>query len=562
MFDSLSSRLEGVIKKIRGKGRLTDDDVDEVLKEIRTALLEADVNVGVVRNVTARIREQAVGAKLSQALDPGQQIVKIVNNELTAMLGGETLKINYASRPPTVVLMAGLQGSGKTTNSAKLARWFKSQGRQPLMVGADLQRPAAVEQLRTLGRQIDVPVFSEPGDPVSTARRGLEEARRLGRDVLIVDTAGRLSIDAEMMEQVRQISAAVQPDYTFLVIDAMTGQDAVGVAEAFHATLAIDGVIMSKLDGDARGGAALSVKEVIGRPIAFASTGEKLNEFEQFHPDRMAGRILGMGDMLSLIEHAEQAFEKDQAEAAAEKMMEGEFTLDDFLEQMQALKKMGPLGNLLGMMPGMPKELKGAEIGDDQLKPVEAIIRSMTLLERRKPEIINGSRRTRIANGSGTTVGDVNRLVKQFGEMQKMMKKMGGHGHGWQRQEGQEGPQAWPTWPVCLVASPTSIDSLSSFILCKEPWIRMAVKLRLTRVGKTKQPQYRVVATDSRSPRDGRFIQIVGTYNPRTDPSTLNIDNAKAVKWLMDGAQPTERVKKLLEVSGAMAEFSAARAAK
>jgi signal recognition particle subunit SRP54 len=426
MFDSLSSRLEGVIKKIRGKGRLTDDDVDEVLKEIRTALLEADVNVGVVRNVTARIREQAVGAKLSQALDPGQQIIKIVSNELTAMLGGETLKINYASRPPTVVLMAGLQGSGKTTNSAKLARWFKSQGRQPLMVGADLQRPAAVEQLRTLGRQIDVPVFSEPGDPVNTAKRGLEEARRLGRDVLIVDTAGRLSIDADMMEQVRQISEVVKPDYTFLVIDAMTGQDAVGVAEAFHATLAIDGVIMSKLDGDARGGAALSVKEVIGRPIAFASTGEKLNEFEQFHPDRMAGRILGMGDMLSLIEQAEQVFEKDQAEAAAEKMLEGEFTLDDFLEQMQALKKMGPLGNLLGMMPGMPKELKGAEIGDDQLKPVEAIIRSMTLLERRKPEVINGSRRTRIANGSGTTVGDVNRLVKQFGEMQKMMKKMGG----------------------------------------------------------------------------------------------------------------------------------------
>jgi len=430
MFDTLSSRLEGVIKKIRGKGRLTDADVDEVLKEIRTALLEADVNVGVVRNVVARIREQAVGAKLSQALDPGQQVVKIVNNELTALLGGETLKITYASRPPTVVLMAGLQGSGKTTNAAKLARWFKSQGRQPLMVGADLQRPAAVEQLRTLGRQIDVPVFSEPGDPVATSRRGLEEARRLGRDVLIVDTAGRLSIDAEMMEQVRHISEAVQPNYTFLVIDAMTGQDAVGVAEAFHHTLEIDGVIMSKLDGDARGGAALSVKEVIGRPIAFASTGEKLSEFEQFHPDRMAGRILGMGDMLSLIEQAEQAFEKDQAEAAAEKLMEGEFTLDDFLEQMQALKKMGPLGNLLGMMPGMPKELKGAEIGDDQLKPVEAIIRSMTPAERRKPEVINGSRRTRIANGSGTTVGDVNRLVKQFSEMQKMMKKMGAMGMG------------------------------------------------------------------------------------------------------------------------------------
>jgi signal recognition particle subunit SRP54 len=430
MFDSLSSRLEGVIKKIRGKGRLTEADVDEVLKEIRTALLEADVNVGVVRNVVARIREQAVGVALSPVLDPGQQVVKIVNNELTAMLGGETLKITYASRPPTVVLMAGLQGSGKTTNSAKLARWFKSQGRQPLLVGADLQRPAAVEQLRTLGRQIDVPVFSEPGDPVTTAARGLAEARRLGKDVLIVDTAGRLSIDAEMMEQVRQISQQLQPDYTFLVIDAMTGQDAVGVAEAFHATLAIDGVIMSKLDGDARGGAALSVKEVIGRPIAFASTGEKLTEFEQFHPDRMAGRILGMGDMLTLIEQAEQAFEKEQAEEAAEKLLEGEFTLDDFLEQMQQLKKMGPLGNVLGMLPGMPKELKGAQIGDDELKPIEAIIRSMTPAERRKPEMINGSRRNRIALGSGTSVTQVSQLVKQFGEMQKMMKRMGAMGMG------------------------------------------------------------------------------------------------------------------------------------
>ncbi len=439
MFDSLSSRLEGIVKRLRGKGRLTEADVDEMLKEIRTALLEADVNVGVVRNVTARIREQAIGATVSDALDPGQQVIKIVNAELTAMLGGETLKIQYASRPPTVVLMAGLQGSGKTTNSAKLARWFKSQGRQPLLVGADLQRPAAVEQLRTLGRQIDVPVFSEPGDPVATARRGLEEARRLGKDVLIVDTAGRLSVDAELMEQVRQISATIQPDYTFLVIDAMTGQDAVGVAEAFHQTLAIDGVIMSKLDGDARGGAALSVKEVIGRPIAFASTGEKLTEFEQFHPDRMAGRILGMGDVLSLIEQAEQAFEKDQAEKAAEKLLEGEFTLDDFLEQMQALKKMGPLGNLMGMMPGVPKEMKNAQIGDDQLKPIEAIIRSMTPAERRKPEIINGSRRTRIANGSGTTVGDVNRLVKQFSEMQKMMKRMGAMGGGRPGKKGKKG---------------------------------------------------------------------------------------------------------------------------
>ena len=430
MFESLSDRFEGIFARLRSKGTLRESDVDEVLREIRLALLEADVNFVVVKSMLTRIREAAVGARIHEALNPAQQVVKLVSDALVEALGGESIRIQYASRPPTVVLMAGLQGSGKTTAAAKLARWFKTQGRQPLLVGADLQRPAAVEQLRTLGRQIDVPVFSEPGDPVLTAARGLAEARRLGRDVLVVDTAGRLAIDTEMMEQVRLISGAVAPHYTFLVIDAMTGQDAVNVAEAFHHTLAIDGVILSKLDGDARGGAALSVKEVIGRPIAFASTGEKLDAFEQFHPDRMAGRILGMGDVLTLIEQAEQAFEKDQAEEAASKLLEGAFTLDDFLEQMQQLKKMGPLGNLLGMMPGMPKELKGAEIGDDDLKPVEAIIRSMTLEERAQPQLINGSRRTRIANGSGTTPSDVNRLVKQFSEMQKMMKRLGGMGMG------------------------------------------------------------------------------------------------------------------------------------
>jgi signal recognition particle subunit SRP54 len=428
MFDSLSSRLDGIAKRLRGKGRLTEADVDEVMGEIRTALLEADVNVQVVRAVVNRIREHAIGATKSKALDPGQQVIKAVHDELIRILGGETLRISYAAKPPTVVLMAGLQGSGKTTNSAKLASWFKSQGHQPLLVGADLQRPAAVEQLRTLGAQIDVPVWSQPTNPVQVAADGLEEARRLGRDVLIVDTAGRLSIDTELMQQVREISDAISPDYTFLVIDAMTGQDAVQTASAFHDTLSIDGVIMSKLDGDARGGAALSVKEVIGRPIAFASTGERIEAFEQFHPDRMAGRILGMGDMLTLIEQAEQAFEKEQAEEAAARLMGGQFTFDDFLEQMQALKKMGPLSGVLGMMPGMPKELKNAEIGDDDLKPVEAIIYSMTREERARPEIINGSRRARIATGSGTSVAEVNRLVKQFSEMQKMMKRMGGGG--------------------------------------------------------------------------------------------------------------------------------------
>ena len=440
MFETLSDRLGGVLKGLRNRGRLTEGDVTEVLAEVRTALLEADVNITVVRDVIERIRTQAVGATSSTALNPGQQIIKIVNDELVAMLGGETLKITYASHPPTVVLMAGLQGSGKTTSAAKLANWFKSQGRQPLLVGADLQRPAAVEQLRVLGAQINVPVFSAPGDPVNTARLGLAEAQRIGKDVLIVDTAGRLAIDAEMMQQVKEISQAVQPMFTFLVIDAMTGQDAVTVAQSFDATLSIDGVILSKLDGDARGGAALSVKQVLGKPIAFASTGEKLDAFEQFHPDRMASRILGMGDMLTLIEQAEKVFEKEKAEETAAKMLEGDFTLEDFLEQLQQLKKMGSLQSVMGMMPGMPKELKNAQIPDDQVKRTEAIIYSMTPQERANPELINGSRRVRISKGSGTTVADVNRLVKQFSEMKKMMKQMGGKGMlGGKRGKGSKG---------------------------------------------------------------------------------------------------------------------------
>jgi signal recognition particle subunit SRP54 len=426
MFDTLGERLGSIVGRLRNRGRLSEAEVDEVLAEIRVALLDADVNVTVVRNVIARIRIKAIGADVSKALDPAQQIVKLVHQELIGLLGGDTLQIAYASQPPTVVLMAGLQGSGKTTSAAKLANWFKRQGRQPMLVGADLQRPAAVEQLRVLGAGIDVPVFSDAGDPVDVAARGVAEARRVGRNVVIVDTAGRLAIDEEMMREVRRISDAVSPDYTFLVVDAMTGQDAVTVAQSFNDVLSIDGVILSKLDGDARGGAALSVKEVIGKPIAFAATGEKIDAFEQFHPDRMAGRILGMGDMLTLIEQAESVFEKDQAEAAAKKLVGGEFTLDDFLEQLQQLKKMGPLQNVMGMIPGLGAQVKDAQVSDDQVKITEAIIRSMTPAERSNPQIINGSRRSRIARGSGTQVQDVNRLVKQFAEMQKMMKRFGG----------------------------------------------------------------------------------------------------------------------------------------
>jgi signal recognition particle subunit SRP54 len=423
MFDSLSDRFESVFQKITGRGRLSEADIDEVMREIRVALLEADVAVQVARAFVQRVKARLVGVDLSPVYgDPAKQVIAAVRDELIDVLGGEGLTINFASKPPTVILMAGLQGSGKTTSTGKLALWFKQQGRNPLLVGADLQRPAAVEQLRVLGSQVGVPVFSEASDPVSVARHGLEEARRLGKDVLIVDTAGRLVIDDELMTEVAQISDAVEPHYTFLVVDAMIGQAAVETAEAFHQTLAIDGVILTKLDGDARGGAALSVKEVVGRPIAFAATGEKLDEFGPFYADRMASRILGMGDVLTLIEEAEKAFDQEQAEAAASKLVEGDFTLADFLEQMQAVRKMGPLKNLLGLMPGMGKQLKDVDLPEKELDRVEAIIRSMTKAERSEPDIVDASRRQRIAAGSGTTVQEVNNLLKQFGEMRKMMK--------------------------------------------------------------------------------------------------------------------------------------------
>jgi len=428
MFQTLTDKFEGIFGRLGRKGRLSEADVNEALKEIRVALLEADVHLSVVRNLRSRIKERAIGDEVHAALNPAQQVVKIVNEELTASLGGETIKITYASRPPTVVLMAGLQGAGKTTSAAKLARWFKAQGRNPLLVGADLQRPAAVEQLRTLGRSIDVPVFSEPSDPIAVAGAAIEEARKTGRDVVIVDTAGRLAIDEALMEEVHRVSDTVEPDYTFLVVDAMTGQDAVNVAEAFHQRLALDGVVLTKLDGDARGGAALSVKEVVGRPIAFAATGEKMEDFELFHPERMASRILGMGDMLTLIEKAEQAYEADEAEEAAARMLEGQFTLDDFLEQMQQLKKMGPLQNLVGMLPGLPKEMRNVDVDDREIARIEAIIRSMTTEERANPKLIDASRRGRISKGSGTNPTQVSGLITQFGEMQKMMKRLGGMG--------------------------------------------------------------------------------------------------------------------------------------
>ena len=440
MFETLSDRLTGVLQNLRGKGRLSDADIDATTREIRLALLEADVSLPVVRAFVARIKERAKGAEVSAALNPAQQVVKIVNEELIAILGGQTRRLAFAKTPPTVVILAGLQGSGKTTLAGKLAKWLKGQGHTPLLVAADLQRPGAVTQLKIVGDRAGAQVFAPhpgtslegsaeagPGDPVAVAASGLAEARAKHFDIVVIDTAGRLGIDEELMSQAAAIRDAVDPDEVLFVLDAMVGQDAVATAEAFREGVGFSGVVLTKLDGDARGGAALSVREVTGVPILFASAGEKLEDFDIFHPDRMASRILGMGDVLTLIEQAEQVFDAEAAEAAAAKIGTGELTLEDFLEQMLAIRKMGPIGNLLGMLPGAGQMKEAlAAVDDKQLDRVQAIIRGMTPSERADPKIINASRRLRIANGSGVTVSEVNQLVDRFFEARKMMSHMAG----------------------------------------------------------------------------------------------------------------------------------------
>lgn len=442
MFDSLSDRLTGALKDLRGKGRLSDADIDRTCREIRLALLEADVSLAVVRSFIARIKERAKGAEVSAALNPAQTVVKIVNEELIGILGGETRRVRFAKNPPTVIMLAGLQGAGKTTLAGKLGNWLKQQGHTPLLVACDLQRPGAVSQLQIVGERAGVPVFAPhpgtsvggegvlgvtSGDPVSVAQAGVDEARSKHYDVVVIDTAGRLGIDAELMKQASDIRNATSPDEVLFVVDAMIGQDAVTTAEAFQEGVGFTGVVLTKLDGDARGGAALSVREVTGQPIMFASSGEKLEDFDVFHPDRMASRILGMGDVLSLIEQAEQHWDAQQAEAAAAKITQGELTLEDFLEQMLMIRKMGPIGNILGMLPGAG-QMKDvlSQVDDKQLDRVQAIIRGMTPAERDNPKIINASRRIRIANGSGVTVSEVNQLVDRFFEARKMMAQMSG----------------------------------------------------------------------------------------------------------------------------------------
>jgi signal recognition particle subunit SRP54 len=428
VFDQLSDRLQATLSDVRNRGTLNEGDVDAAMREIRLALLEADVNFKVVKSFTANLKERCLGSDVLESLDPGQQVVKIVNEELTGLMGGAGRDLAYASRGPTVILMAGLQGSGKTTACAKLARHLSEQGKDVALAACDVYRPAAVEQLVTVGGRAGATVYEQgaDADPVEIASWALERARDEVRDVLIVDTAGRLHIDEELMSELARIRKKTQPHDVLLVVDAMTGQDAVGVAESFAEAAEFDGVVMTKLDGDARGGAALSVKAVTGKPILFASTGEKLEAFERFHPDRMASRILGMGDVLSLIEKAEQQVDEEEAEDLQRKLETEQFTLEDFLKQMRQVRKMGPLSGLIGMIPGMGamKQLKNAEVDEGELDRVEAIILSMTPGERADPASINGSRRKRIANGSGTKVQQVKQLVKQFDQMRTMMRQM------------------------------------------------------------------------------------------------------------------------------------------
>ncbi len=427
MFDSLSSRLGGVFDRLRSKGRLNEADVDVALREVRMALLEADVNVSVVKTFLARVKERALGLEVTKSLTPGQQIIKIVHEELIVTLGEENAPLVRPAAPPLVILLVGLQGSGKTTTAAKLAKRLKGKGKRPMLVAADLQRPAAIDQLETLGRSIGVPVYVErKGKAPKVVKAALKAARDESANVVIVDTAGRLHIDTELMKELGAVKKAANPDETLLVVDAMTGQEAVNVAKGFAEYTDITGLIMSKIDGDARGGAAISAREVTGVPIKFVGTGETINDLDAFYPDRMASRILGMGDVLSLIEKAEENFDEAEAERTARKMLDATFDLEDFLEQFQQLKKMGPLQQLVGMLPGAGSALRDVQVDEKHLARMEAIIRSMTPGERRNPKMINGSRKRRIAAGSGTRPQDVNGVLKQFSQAQKMMKAMAG----------------------------------------------------------------------------------------------------------------------------------------
>ena len=539
-FEGISAKLQSVFKKLTGKGRLSEKDVKEAMREIKLALLEADVNFVVVKDFVKKVSERAVGADVLESLTPGQQIIKIVNEELTALMGSTNARLDFGSTKPAVILMAGLQGAGKTTMCGKLALLLKKQyGKNPLLCACDIYRPAAIDQLKVVGEKAGVPVFEKgKTDPVQVASEALEYARRNFYDVLIVDTAGRLHIDSDMMDELVRIREAVRPTEILLVIDSMTGQDAVNAAKAFHEAVPLTGVILTKLDGDTRGGAALSVKAVTGKPIKFAGTGEKLGDIEPFHPERMASRILGMGDVLTLIEKAQQAFDEKKAVELEKKMRTASFDLNDYLEQMDQMQSMGSMEDILKMIPGASK-LGNIQIDEKALARTKAIVLSMTKEERSNPDLLNASRRKRIAKGSGTSVQEVNRLMNQFNQSKQLMKQLSG------KKLGRRG--GFPFKFGGKTGLPFFIHT--QYFVWRNFFM---LKIRLRRMGAKKAPFYRIVVADSRAPRNGAFVEEIGYFNPIAEPVELKVDNEKAAQWIKNGAQPTDTVRDLLKKTGAI----------
>ncbi len=548
MFESLSTRLQDVFRSLRGEARLTEATIDAALREIRMALLEADVNFKVTKAFVEKVRDRATDQEVLRSLTPAQQVVRIVRDEMVALFGDAHGGLATTSKTPRVILLLGLQGSGKTTTAAKLAQWLTRQGRHPILTSTDVRRPAAIEQLNVLGKKTGLRVFDPPGelDPVTRARGALDEARHVGFDAVIVDTAGRLHIDDELMIELQAIKSAVEPVDLLYVADAMTGQDAIKSAGEFNRRIGVSGVVLTKLDGDARGGAALSVVAVVGVPIAFVGSGERPEDFEQFQADRIVSRLLGMGDVLSLIEKAEQVIDREEAEALEEKILQDEFTLEDFRNQLRTIRKMGPLESILGMIPGMGsiKQLAEQRPDEKQLARVEAMINSMTPAERRNYKIINGSRRRRIARGSGTSVEDINRLLKQFVQMRKMLKTFGGMASGggvrkkWRAAKAmmdRVNQRSWRGLPRRRDRAAAG-GAQRSYMLA----------IRLSRTGSKKRAHYRVVVVEQRKARDTRFVEILGHYDPRAVPAIVRVSRERIDHWIMAGARPSDTIRTLL----------------
>ena len=537
MFSLLADKLQDVFKDLRGHGKITETNITDAMRAVRMALLEADVEFNVAKGFIARVKDKALGEEVLRGVAPGQQIVKIFHDELTALLGGDNAPLNLEK--PARILMVGLNGAGKTTSSAKLAAWLKKEGKAPLLIACDLHRPAAIEQLATLAGQVGVPVFTPPPDEkdvLKVAKLALEWVKTQPGNVQIYDTAGRQEIDEALIAEIKALREFLQPQEVLLVADAATGQQAVSVATHFHEALNITGLVLTKLDGDARGGAALSMREVTQRPIKFAGIGEKLDQFEPFYPDRLAGRILGMGDIVGLVEKAVAAIDEEEAKRMEEKMRKASFDLNDFLAQFKMLKKLGPLENVLGMLPGMGN-LKDFSVDEKQMKRVEAIVLSMTLAERTNPDILNARRRQRIARGSGVSVTEVNDLLQRFGQMRKMMKNFG------KMKQMMSRPGAASRFRIkALVFEQLRYNSETQ----KTKKV-MSVSNRLRREGSLNNPYYKVVVTDQRSPRDGKFIELIGNYDPKKPGDNSNIDLSRVDYWVQNGAQPSDTVRSIIK---------------